>query len=158
MIVWFQSDASVEKEEIKTETYQYQETDEGQIQTMTEKITYQGDTFLSLDLLIEEPLDAETKAVLAGQDLASIKEEIITSVENEASLSQLRALKGITTSIDLREDYTFVARVVIDMQVVNLDELSALDGLTGNFADFKVLKPTDYIANLVAQEAVRVDE
>lgn len=151
------SSSESEAAQVKTETYQYQANVDDLTQTMTEKITYQGDNFLQLDLLIEEPLDEETKSVLLDQNLAELKDEILAAVENQESLSQLKAIKGVTTSIDLRDDYTFVARVLIDMQTVNLDELSALDDLTENFADFKVLKPKDYIASLVSQGAVKID-
>lgn len=145
-------------EQVVSETYQYQEEQDGQIKTMTEKITYQGQQFLSLDLLIEEPLDQETQAVLAEQDLSAIKGDIIRQIEADSSFAKLKALKGVTTSLDIRDDYVFVARVVMDMQEVDFDQLLQVPGLPENFADFKVLKPQDYLASLVAQGATKVKD
>ncbi|WP_186652512.1 SP0191 family lipoprotein [Streptococcus sp. sy004] len=145
-------------EKVVTETYQYQEDLDGQLKTMTETITYQGEQFLSLDLLIEEPLDEETQAILAEQDFANIKDEIIRQIENDSSFSKLKSLKGVTTSLDLRDDYVFVVRVIIDMQVVDFDQLLQVPGLPETFADFKVLKPQDYIISLIAQGATQLKE
>lgn len=145
-------------QKVVTETYQYQEEQGGQTKTMTETITYQGQQFLSLDLLIEEPLDQETQAVLAGQDLSAIKGDIIRQLEADSSFAKLKALKGVTTSLDIREDYVFVVRVVMDMQEVDFDQLLQVPGLPENFADFKVLKPQDYLASLVAQGATKVSD
>ncbi|TWT13407.1 SP0191 family lipoprotein [Streptococcus sp. sy010] len=148
----------IKVDQVVTETYQYQEDLDGQVKTMTETITYQGEQFLSLDLLIEEPLDEETQAILAEQDFANIKDEIIRQIESDSSFSKLKSLKGVTTNLDLRDDYVFVVRVVIDMQVVDFDQLLQVPGLPETFADFKVLKPQDYIISLIAQGATQLKE
>lgn len=144
-------------EKIITERLRYQEDLDGQTKVMTETVTYQGDKFLALDLLLEEPLEPETKEILSSQNLSEIKGDIIKSLESDSSLRQLQAITGVQTELDIRDDYTFVARVKIDMTKVDLDQLASIEGLTGNFTDFKVLKPKDYIASLIDQGAERID-
>lgn len=150
---------SVAQEEVvKTETYEYIQEVGGDTQTIRETISYKGKKFLRLDLSITHPADEETKTTFAGLDFETVKTQLLTMMDEQSALQQLRAVEGVEAVTNVTENYDIVVDIRVDMEVVDLEVLSQVEDFGADFAGFSKITPKVYIEGLKASGAKLVTE
>lgn len=141
---------------VYTRTFTYERGSEVK-QKGRETITYQGKDILSLDVELTQPFDDATKANLSQYDLQTVKPEVIASLEQDPTLSQLLGKEGLTTTFDVTDTYDLVIRMQIDMKTVNLEALKSIEQFSYDFGNLEKTTPRRYIASLTIRGAEEVN-
>lgn len=151
--------ATTKAEEVeKRESYQYDVEQDGEKQTIKETIVYKGDEFLKMELHITHQATEEAKANFAGYDFETVKRELISYLDQQAAMQQLKAVNGVQVAMDVTPEYNVVVDVHIDMKTVDLAALSAVEGMGSDFDMLKELTPAEYILGLRLNGATPVTQ
>ncbi|MGT2910087.1 SP0191 family lipoprotein [Streptococcus cameli] len=140
----------------KTEVYQYETEDEGGKQIIKETIIYKGDEFLKMGLHITHKATEEDKAKFAGVDFETVKTELLAYLDQQPSIQQLKAVPGVSVGTAVMPEYDIIMDVQIDMKTVDLQALSAVEGMGADLTQLSELTPAEYILGLKLNGATAV--
>ncbi|MFC3927353.1 SP0191 family lipoprotein [Streptococcus caprae] len=148
----------VVEEKEQTESYRYTQDVDGFSQEIIETVTYKGEAFKTLKLELRQPLNDETKTMIASQGLESLKPNLIKAIEEETVIQQLKAVAGVSVSVDVPNETDMVVVVSIDMTTADLTALSKVEGIGFDFTALEDTTPADYISQLKSLGATQVKQ
>lgn len=143
------------EETVQTRTFAYERGTEVK-QKAQETITYKGKEIQTVDVQLIQPFDETTKANLAQYDLETVKPEVIATLEQDATLSQLLGKEGMTVSFDVTPEYDLLIKMTIDLKTVNLEELKKIENFSYDFAGLENTTAKRYIASLEVRGATEM--
>lgn len=140
----------------KVETYQYESNESGLRQIIKETLVYKGDKFRKIELHITQETDEATKASFAGYDFATVRGELLSYLDQQSFIQQLKGVSGLEVITDVTQDYSIVINIKIDMATIDLQALSNVEGVGTDFTELATVTPATYILGLKLRGAVQV--
>lgn len=129
----------------ETKTFQYKENLSGLEQTVTETVSYTGDSFDKLHLEVTQAFDQTTITSLQNQDFETMKKTLLEKLENQEAVKQFRQVEGANLTLDMTKDKGVQISINIDMKKIDLDKLSQVQGLGIDFTELEKVTPEQYI-------------
>lgn len=140
-----QSSQNAVKEESVTESYQLDQKVSGLDQTMTLTVTYKGKEYEKVNIRISQHLPEETKTALASQDLASMKEELISTIKQSTGVDKLEEVKGIEVKVDITDQGTVDIEFAVDPANLDYDAAAKIPTYGEIFTQMKSQTPKEFI-------------